>query len=517
MATIVDSLIIRLGLDPSGVRRGLDDARRDAQRADQQFEQMSNKWKHQLAGFAMRALAPLLGAVSVGRMIGSYAAAVGEVAEATGAYNAKLEEARIKQAALARVTKEDVELYVKCRKAITSFQISLGDLAARITRLFAPALERGVELLNRLSAWLDRNGHNITRFLTVVAGIITAALIPSLIRMAAVLWRNPLTWIIALLAGLALVIDDLLVYMEGGESQLKDFWALFGTGAELSEKLGKAWEWIKTTGKDLLPYVLKIGAALAGWKIITVIGGLIKSALTSAVTMAMRFFAVIKAHPFMLLITAIWLLYDNWEEVCQGASDLWEDFCNLINSLIDTAASYVAKAVEWIVQQWKDAIELVATGVNYIKEVFNNVCEAVKSAWNAMLDGIIERINKIAGGIKAVIGTAKEMVGMGGISEEERKAQLNAHQNDPEFQRQLAEVKAHAAARDAARAAGRTPNLNAGTAATVKAGNTNNTVNNNQTITVNGAGDPSAVAGKVVALESSGNGINYSADTGVIQ
>ena len=78
--------------------------------------------------------------------------------------------------------------------------------------------------------------------------------------MAAVLWRNPLTWIIALLAGLALVIDDLLVYMEGGESQLKDFWALFGTGAELSEKLGKAWDWLKTTGKDLLPYT---GAFLA--------------------------------------------------------------------------------------------------------------------------------------------------------------------------------------------------------------------------------------------------------------
>lgn len=517
MATIVDSLIIRLGLDPEGVRRGLDNARREANRADQHFEQLGNKWKQKFAGIAMQVMAPLLSAVSIGAMVRSYANAVGEVAEATGAYSAKLEEARIKQAAIARVTKEDVELYVKVRKAINDFQISLGDLAARITRLFAPALEKGAELLNRLSGWLDRNGHNITRFLTVVATILTAALIPALIRMAAVLWRNPLTWIIALLAGLALVIDDLLVYMEGGESQLKDFWALFGTGAELSEKLGKAWEWIKTTGKDLLPYVIKIGAAIAGWKMITVIGGMIKTAFTSAITLATRFFAVIKAHPFMLLITAIWMLYENWDEVCQGASDLWEDFCNLVNDLIDTAASYVAKAVEWIVQQWLDAIALVSTGINKVKEIFNNVCEAVKSAWNAMLDGIIAKIDKIAGGVKAVIGTAKEMVGMGGISEEERKAQANAHQADPEFQRQLEEVKANRRAREAARAAGITPAMNAGTAATVKAGNTNNTVNNNQTITVNGAGDPNAVASKVVSLESSGRGITYAADTGVIQ
>lgn len=518
MATVVDSLIIRLGLDPDGVRRGLDNARREANRADQQFEQLGNKWKHKFAGIAMQVMAPLLSAVSIGRMVSAYASAVGEVAEATGAYNAKLEEARVKQAAIARVTKEDVELYVKVRKAITAFQISLGELAARITRLFAPALEKGAELLNRLSGWLDRNGHNVTRFLTIVATIISAALIPALIRMAAVLWRNPLTWIIALLAGLALVIDDLLVYMEGGESQLKDFWALFGTGAELSEKLGKAWEWIKTTGKDLLPYVLKIGAAIAGWKIITVVGAMIKTAFTSAITMATRFFAVIKAHPFMLLITAIWLLYDNWEEVCQGASDLWEDFCKLVNDLIDTAASYVAKAIEWIVKQWQDFIEAVASGINTVKDIFNSVCEAIKTAWNAMLDGIIARIEKIAGGIRTVIGTAKEMVGLGPSAEErDAMATDTSYRNDPEFQRKVAEIQAIRAQREAARAAGSTPALNAGTAAAVRAGNTNNTVNNNQTITVNGAGDPSAVAGKVVALESSGRGITYAADTGVIQ
>ena len=151
MATIVDSLIIRLGLDPEGVRRGLDNARREANRADQHFEQLGNKWKQKFAGIAMQVMAPLLSAVSIGAMVRSYANAVGEVAEATGAYSAKLEEARIKQAAIARVTKEDVELYVNVRKAINDFQISLGDLAARITRLFAPALEKGAELINRLS------------------------------------------------------------------------------------------------------------------------------------------------------------------------------------------------------------------------------------------------------------------------------------------------------------------------------------------------------------------------------
>lgn len=41
-------------------------------------------------------------------------------------------------------------------------------------------------------------------------------------------------------------IDDLLTYMEGAESTLADFWAIFGTGEEIAARLGIVWENIKT-------------------------------------------------------------------------------------------------------------------------------------------------------------------------------------------------------------------------------------------------------------------------------
>lgn len=72
------------------------------------------------------------------------------------------------------------------------------------------------------------------------------------LRFLAAWLANPIvlviTGIIAVVSALAAVIDDLIVYMEGGESALEDFWALFGTGPEIAENLKAAWESLKATG-----------------------------------------------------------------------------------------------------------------------------------------------------------------------------------------------------------------------------------------------------------------------------
>ena len=60
-------------------------------------------------------VAPVLAAVSVGKMIGGYFSDLAAVAESTGAYNKTLEETRLKKAQLQRVTKDDIEFYKKSR------------------------------------------------------------------------------------------------------------------------------------------------------------------------------------------------------------------------------------------------------------------------------------------------------------------------------------------------------------------------------------------------------------------
>lgn len=546
MANIVDSLIIQLGLDPSGVRRGLDTARREAQNADQHLERLEHKWGGKLAQFAMRIAAPLMGIVSVGKMISTYTSTVAQVAEATGRYSAKLEEQRIKQAQMSRVTKEDIDLYIKVKRALGSFQIALMDFTQKIVSTFAPAIQTVADWLTRISDWVGANSQNIIRFLTVLGTILTALLIPSLIRMARALWANPVTWLVAALAALALVIDDLIVYMQGGESEFAEFWALFGTGAELSEKLGKLWEWIKTTGKDLLPTLLKIGAAFAGWKMLTVVGATLKGVIASLITGVGRLFAVLKAHPFLLLITAIWMWYDNWDEICSGAEALWEDFCELCTEFSDWAIDRIGQTwqglkdlasdiwegilsiVDAVVQRLSDTWEgfkaLITDILDAILGAFTSVVDSIKQAWINMLNAVIEKVAAVVSAVTGAMQKTKEFFGLA-TSEEERKRQLNAHKDDPEFQRQLAEVKANRARREsmaagmaaAGRAAAGVPAVNQAAAAGAKAaaGSQTVTVNNGQTINVNGTGDPQAVAENVYKLEQSG--YQYAADSGTLR
>lgn len=541
MATVVDSLIIKLGLDPAELKKGLDAAKRDTEQADRHFDTLGAKWGRGLMSIATRMAAPIAGAFSIGKMISSYTSSVAQVAQMTGRYSSKLEEWRLKRAALSRVTKEDIDLYIKVRKALTSFNIAMADLSAKIVRIFAPAVKLATEWLNKISSWVSNNSQNIIRFLTVIAGIMTALLIPAIIRMGRALLTNPLTWIIVLLGLLAIAIDDLIVYMRGGKSQFAEFWAMFGTAEELTEDLNTALEWLKTTGKDLLPWIIKIGAAFAGWKILATIGSLAVKAISGIIAAAVRLFSVIRAHPFLLLLTAIWMWYENWDEICDGAQQLWSDFCGLVAHGIDRAAAAVSYAIEAIagwwdsmidgaVQLWGDlksafmaVIDALVSAWNGLKDAFIAVIDAVRDAWNAMLDAVLDKVNAVIGAIGGAIQKAKEAMGLA-TSDEERNRVINTEHRTPEHLKALEEVRAHAAAREAAKAAaaaGKAPPIvnGAGAAAGRAAGaaGAQQTVNNNQTINVNGAGDPEAVAQNVVSLEQSGGGISWAADSGVIQ
>lgn len=156
-----------------------------------------------------------------------------------------------KRALLNRVAREDIQLYKKSREALTKFQITMADLSAKIMRQTSPAVSFLAEMLTKVSDWVDAHSNDIVRFITVVASLIGTALIPRLLKMAAAMAMNPITWIVAALIGLAAVIDDLIVWLEGGESALGDFWSMFGSREEVLENIQKAIKWVTETFKEL--------------------------------------------------------------------------------------------------------------------------------------------------------------------------------------------------------------------------------------------------------------------------
>ena len=264
MATIVEKLVVALDLDGSSFATKAKQVEKSAQEAEKAYGQLGQRWANTLRSVVMGVAAPIAAGLGIFSSISGYASQVGEVARLTGAYSEKLEEWRKKRALLSRVTQEDIAIYKQGREAVLGFRITMDDLTAKLTRMFYPALKWGIDLLNGFTQWLGRNQNNIARFFTIAAVAITAIFMPALVKMGLAMLANPLTWLITGIGLLILAIDDLVVYMHGGKSAFGEFWAMFGTGEEISQKVGAAVDFVKGLFEEWAPTLKKVGISAAG-------------------------------------------------------------------------------------------------------------------------------------------------------------------------------------------------------------------------------------------------------------
>lgn len=341
------------------------------QKTGQEFERMSAGWRGAIVGFVKSVVAPVTGALAVGSVIQGYFSGVAEVAQMTGAYSTQLEEWRKKRALLARVNKEDIEAYRKGRETLTRFNIVMADLGTNIMRAALPAIRYLIDTLGKITDWVDRNQNNIVRFLTVTAGVIATLLIPSFIKLTAAMLTNPFTWLVVGITALALIIDDLVTYVHGGESAFADFWALFGDKDSVVGNLVKTLASLAGTAALLFAnFKIARGGFLAfevatntvinvvrtGYDILSKFGGTIRviasvisgkavAAVQLMITAVRALTTAIMANPLGLIITlavaALVLLWQNWDNVVASfksgltwIKEKFAEFMELIDPLI---------------------------------------------------------------------------------------------------------------------------------------------------------------------------------------
>lgn len=145
-------------------------------------------------------------------------------------------------------TKEDIANAERQRHAQQRLDQAWEGLSATLARLVAPAVIFLSDKLADLLGWVTDNKQFVLIFLGGLAAVIGTAVVPALTAMAAAAWAAmaPFLPFIALIAGAALVIDDLITYINGGESALADLWAVFGTGEEIGARFAAIWDNAKT-------------------------------------------------------------------------------------------------------------------------------------------------------------------------------------------------------------------------------------------------------------------------------
>jgi hypothetical protein len=133
--------------------------------------------------------------------------------------------------------------------------------SAIIFRMVLPAMTKFVEYVNKAVAFLRKHEKFVQAFFIGLAAVITTILLPALAKMAAAWLANPMvlsiTAIIAAIAALALVIEDLIVWAEGGESALAEIWeAIFGDPEHAKQIFSDLQNFIESTWTDIKNFIL---------------------------------------------------------------------------------------------------------------------------------------------------------------------------------------------------------------------------------------------------------------------
>lgn len=159
------------------------------------------------------------------------------------------------------ITKEDAEITAAFNDAWQDLTTSLQRVAAIVFRAITPALTKIAKVLRTFTDFIRKNERYVLMFFTALATVLAARLIPKFKEWALTMLANPLFQLVAVIAVLVAIIEDLYVGLTGGESAIFKFFGQFEWGRKVLGWLQTAFDW----WKDNLPAILDEAGIVVGW------------------------------------------------------------------------------------------------------------------------------------------------------------------------------------------------------------------------------------------------------------
>lgn len=156
--------------------------------------------------------------------------------------------------------KEDTVIAANYNDAMDRLTRTMNMSFLPVMRLFAPVLTEAAKAMTSAFAFIQKHSLAFEIALAGIALVIGALVLPSLWSLFVAIMTNPITWIIAAIVGLILILEDLYVYAKGGKSQFEDLWKTLGTGEEVMAAIQGAWDFLKAAAQiawEILKYILQ--------------------------------------------------------------------------------------------------------------------------------------------------------------------------------------------------------------------------------------------------------------------
>lgn len=356
--------------------------------------------------------------------------------------SASVDELVSRQKMLGVYTAEDSAIATKMGNAIKDLMQVLKSISTIIMRIVLPPLTWLTDKMVEFVLFIREHEVFLRAVISGIAAVLTAVLLPAMIKIGAAALANPLTWIFLIVAAaviaVSLLIEDLYVYIKGGKSSLGEFWSMFGSGEEVAAKLSKAWAKLKDIFlviieyvKGSIPYILQWIGVFAGAaviiKTILLIGAGISNIIgfvKGVITAWQIFTALIAANPIGAVLAAItialMLIVQNWDKIKEAAGI----------------------ALDWINEKLASFKGFLQNLADSIKQFFQPIIDYIKNTIAAITDAltpIFDKINSVrnfAGGIKDKISGGIEAVAsfFGADDEDDKNKLTNNNKPQPTVQ-----------------------------------------------------------------------------------
>ena len=293
--------------------------------------------------------------------------------------------------------------------AVKAYNVEMGKLKKGfmgimgvLFRSIMPAFTLVTKYVAQFVNYLRKHQTAVKAFFVMISALVMGLLLPSLLAFFAALLTNPMTWVILALVALAAVIEDLIVWMNGGESALDGFWeSLFGD----RENAKRVFEDLK---KSLVSF----------WNKLVFVFNYIASG---------RAWQDMKDNAN----TAINLIRDRWNMTVHNFKQRIEELKTKVKEpfvrmgeAIDRTVERVTRFCGEVSAYWDELNQNISDKINWIKQVANDLWEAIEqkcaeamawaeAKWNEMsatatsaLNALLEPIQSIASWIYEHIGGA---------------------------------------------------------------------------------------------------------------
>ena len=148
------------------------------------------------------------------------------------------------------INRQDAKDAKEFSTAVTNLGMAFRGTMNIVFRMVLPMFKQFTNVMTRVVVFLRKNEQFVKFFFIGLAAVITGVALPAILALSAAMLASPITWLIAMVAALALALDDMFGWMEGKEAAWGDFWAQIW-GTEDPEEAKQKFEDLKQSAIEL--------------------------------------------------------------------------------------------------------------------------------------------------------------------------------------------------------------------------------------------------------------------------